>query len=227
LSRLDAVVQQANVGRSSDSNQIAVRATRDGSIFTAPWLTALALEGRLYAVNYGEGSTPVAVNAAFAAAEPDLYTYVPDATAIIPVFLQISIQDTLAAGAVQDIAAVASSTSDATVTGTAQTIHNVRTDAPSSSNCTVSGTVTGAGTSPYTGNYYEFWRPESMAQGDSATVGAGIGPYTWDWSVNTSGVTPIIIGAGSLSIFCSNAAGAQTGFFVQIWAELPESAVNG
>jgi hypothetical protein len=197
-------------------------------MFTADWYVALALEGRCFTVNFGEASTPVAVNAVFAADEQDLFIHVPDQTVVIPVFMQIAIQDTLAAGAVQDIVAVASSVSDATVTATPQTIYNKRSDAPFSSNCTASGTVTGAGTTPYSGNYDEFWRPEAMAQGSSGTIGAGVGAgnaYAWQWSAIEAGAPPIIVGTGSLSLYVSNAAGAQTMFIIATWAELPESAI--
>jgi hypothetical protein len=220
--------QQNNVGRTSDGNLKDVRGTRDGTPFTADWYLALALEGRCFTVNFGEGTDPVAFGAAFDIVQQDLFVHVPDATVIIPVFLQIAVQDTTAAGALQDIVAVASNVSDAAVTGTSQTIYNKRSDAPFSSNCTANGSVTGAGTSPYTGNYDEFWRPEAMAQGDSAAVGAGIGignAYAWKWSAAKAGIPPIIVGTGSLSIWCSNAATAQTGFIIATWVELPETAI--
>ena len=226
MSDLRARAGQTGPRRISDGNPIELRSTRDGSPFTADWYTALALEGRCFALNHGIATTPVAVNDVFAAAEQDIFINVPDTVAIIPVSIYIAIEDTLAAGAVQDIAAVASSVTDATVTGTTLTIMNVRTDAPLSSSCYARGTVTGAGTTPYTGNYYEFWRPAAGAQIDSATAGAGFYDYGWQWSAIDNALSPIIVGTGSLSIYCANAAGAQTIFSGVIWAELPESAIS-
>lgn len=226
MSDLRARAGQTGPRRVTDGKPIELRATRDGTPFTADWYTALALEGKCYAINHGVATTPVAVTAGLTVAKPDVFVHVPDNIVAIPVSMYIAVEDTLAAGAVTDVLGLASSTGDAAVTGTSLTIMNVRTDAPSASSCTATGTITANGTDPYSGNYFEFWRPAGGAQIDSATAGAGFYNYAWTWSALDDGGSPIIVGVGSLSLYCANAAGAQTIFSGAMWAELPENAVS-
>ncbi len=209
----------------ADNQWLAAHGLRDGAIVGAPWLTALALEGRVFGVNIGTGTSPTTFNATYAAAEPDLWVHVPSGTTIIPVYLEVCFEDTGTAQ-VMDVVAVASATGDSAVTGTALTIRNMRMDAPISSGCTATAVVTAAGTSPLSGNHVEFWRPyagfgEDAFNGSTGWVNAAI--HGARWTVNESQVPPIITGAGSLAVYASGQA--ATGFITAVWAELPSTSI--
>ena len=211
-----------------DGTPVDVRGTRDGAMFTAPWLTALALEGRCFAINTGAGSTPDTFTTDYTATKPDAYIAVPPGTTIIPVFIEVFHEDTDAAGVV-DLMAVLSSTRDTSAGATAETIYNMRTDAPVKSNCTAGSAVT-TGTSPLSGNYVEFWRGsagmvEDAFNGSTAQTSELNCRTTWD--IRRALVPPVIVGSGSLSVFASNDTGATavTGWITVIWAEIPSNSI--
>jgi hypothetical protein len=225
MSDLRARAGQTDPRRVRDGQPIDLRATRDGTPFTADWYTALALEGKCFAVNHGVATTAIATTSGLAVAKPAVFIHVPDNVVLIPVSIYISVEDTGAAAAIFDILAVASSVSDSAVAGASLTIMNVRTDSPSSSSCTATGTVTSGGTDPFSGNYYEFWRPFAGAVIDSAAAGAGFYNYSGQWSALDNALPPIVVGLGSLSLYAEAAAQAATIYSGVMWAELPESAI--
>ncbi len=213
----------------ADGGYIAAQGTRDGAIFTADWILGLALEGRVFGANVGTGTTPVTVNATYAAAEPDLYVYVPNGTTILPLYLSVAFEDTGTAQ-VMDVVAVASSTGDSAVTGTPITAYNLKLGAANSSNCTVTSVVTSNGTSPLAGYFLEFWRPyagfaEDAFNGSTGWVTPAVAGCSW--SAALVGVPPVIVGsttAGScLALYASAQAGI--GWLTAIWAELPSTGI--
>lgn len=225
MSDLRGRAGQTGPRRISDGNPIDLRTTRDGTPFTADWYIALALEGRCFTANHGVGTTPVAVTSGYTAAKPDLYVIVPNNVVAIPLNLYITVEDTLAATAITDFIAVASGAATTGFAGATLTIMNVRTDAPLTSGCTACGTVTGTATTPATGNYYEFWRPQGGALIDNAAAAAGGYNATYQWNAKKAAAPPIIVGDGSLSVYVSTAAQASKVFLGATWAEIPESAV--
>lgn len=206
----------------SDGVDVQLRALRDGALITAPWYFALVAEGRVFGCNVGTGSTPVTMNAAYAAGEQDLYTYVPTPTCIIPLEIQIATEDSGTALA-QDVLAAYSSNGDSAVTGTAITAYNYRTNASLNSACTVTSVVTSNGTTHLGGDdFLEFWRPYAGFGEDafnSSTGWVNNQMHGVSWSAMQR-VPPIIGGsaAGALSLYLGSQAGI--GFFVQVWAEL-------
>ncbi len=212
----------------SDQTMVDVRGTRDGAMFTAPWLTALALEGRCFGINTGTGTSPDTFTTDYTATKPDAYIAVPAGTTIIPVYIEVVNEDTDVAGVV-DCMAVLSSTRDTSPSGTGLTSHNMRTDDPIQSKCTCTATVS-TGTTPLSGNFIEFWR------GTAGMVEDGFaGPTAQtselnsktSWSISEALVPPIIVGSGSLSVFASNDVGASavTGWITIIWAEVPSNSI--
>ncbi len=212
----------------SDGTQVDIRGTRDGAMFTAPWLTALALEGRCFGINIGTGTTPVQFTTAWVATTPDLYVYVPPGTTIVPVFVEATWEDTDSVG-VMDVMALASATGDSSPGGNALTIHNMRTDKPVKSNCTAIS-IASTLTSPYAGNYIEFFRGTA---GMAADAFNGSAAQTSDlnirtaWNVRDALAPPVIVGPGSLSIWATNSVGATgvTGWATTIWAEVPSNSI--
>src|SRR3990170_6247640 len=158
MSNIYGNIQQMSPARGSDGSAAFLRSTRDGALYVADWFTALLLEGRAFAVNQGTGTTPVAANATFSAAEQDLFIHVPASLAFIPIYLYMAMEDTGTAE-VTDSFAACSATGDAAVTGTALTVRGLRVDLPVASGVTATGVITALGTDTNAGNYVEFWRP--------------------------------------------------------------------
>ncbi len=215
-----------SVSQVAEGASRGVDVSRDGAIFTMDWLMRQVMQGRVYGANVGTGTGPITFNATYAAAEPDLYIYVPTDTAIIPVYMSVQLEDTGTA-AVMDVVACASSTGDSAVTGTAITKYNLKTNAPFTSNCTVTSVVTSGGTSPLAGNFIEFWRPyagfaEDAFNGSTAFIDNKV--HGSEWSIKTAGVAPVIMETGALALYVGATAGI--GFITVLWVELPVSAVK-
>jgi len=203
-----------------------LRGTRDGSMISADWLTAMALEGRCYGVNTGVDTSPDTFTAAYDATKPDLLVTVPSGTTIIPVFIQINMEDTGTAD-IMDWVAVASSVYDAAYTGTACTIYNMRMDAPHASLCTCAAVISANGSTPLAGNFIEFWRGNAGFNADAfngnTTPTSELVTRT-AWNVKDSLVPPVIVGQGSLNVYASCQAGL--GFITAIWVEVPSTSIQ-
>ncbi len=204
----------------ADGGFIEARGTRDGALFTASVIDGWALEGRIFAANSGSLTTPDTYATAAAANEASMLVDIPDGIIGIP----ISIEFTISTGTTNlfEILAVASSTLAVGTAGTGPvTIHSTRMDKPHSSRATVwTALNSGGNTTPYTGNYYEFFRDGYPTD---ATVTGGPAT-TYRWSAKSSGTYPIIVDGGSITIFSGGAA--HTGFCTITWAELPESYIK-
>jgi hypothetical protein len=230
MSEARIFAQQTNVGRTSEGNWIGLRGTRDGSMYSAPWHLALALEGKCFAITTGEETTPIVGNDYAGTpdvAKPEILVTVPNLSVVMPLSIYVAVEATVAAAAIIDIRACASAVYDNAVTASSLTIHNVRTDNPFASRCTAYGKLTNNGTTPYTGNSYDFWNPRAGAVIDSATAAAGgEGGFAWNWSAKRSGVAPIIVGEGSLNVYAQALTDIMTTFMGAMWAELPENAIS-
>lgn len=215
--------QTSSVSVGSEGADVYVRAMRDGSLINMPWLTAKAIEGKVFAANTGLLTTPDTFNATIADAEQDMLVNVPTGTTIIPVYLQVNLEDTGTVLAV-DVVAVASNVYDNTgLTSTVLTVMNMRTDkAAGGSQCTAHAVVTANATAVETGNYVEFWRPmaglaEDAFAGNTMPTNNQVSHSRW--SIGDAVVPPVIVGPGSLSIFTGAQAGI--GFITAIWVEEP------
>ena len=219
--------ETSSVTRLTDDDQwMNLRGTRDGAMISADWLTAMAMEGRCYGINTGVDTSPDTFTAAYTAAKPDILVTVPSGTTIIPVFIQINMEDTGSA-AIMDWVAVASSVYDADVTDTDLTIYNMRMDAPNSSLCSAGAVVSAGGTTPLTGNFIEFWRGTAGFAADAfngnTTPTSELITRT-AWNVKDSLVPPVIVGEGSLNVYASCQAGL--GFITCVWVEVPSTSIQ-
>lgn len=220
--------QVSSVTRATDDGKwMNLRGTRDGSMVSADWLTAMALEGRCFGANAGTATTTGTTSPAYANTMPDLLITVPEHTTIIPVMIQVNMEDTGSAD-ILDILALASSSYDTTsVTDVDLTIYNMRMDAPNASLCSASTYITGGLTSPYTGNYIEFWRgfggKNADAFGGNTTPTNELVTRT-AWNIKDALCPPVIVGEGSLNIWASAQAGF--GFITAIWVEVPSTSIQ-
>jgi len=212
----------------SDGTMVDVRGTRDGAMFTAPWLTALALEGRCFGVNISVGSSPTTFNATWLVTEPDFLLTVPSGTTIIPTYIEVCREDTGGSPAKCQVYACLSSVYDASTTDSDEIIYNMRTDAPRKSLCQAVSVVTSAtATTPYTGNFLEFWRGSAGITEDgfdNTTAQTSELDSKTSWCVGEALVPPVIVGEGSLSIWASTVAGK--GWITVIWAEVPSNSIK-
>lgn len=217
--------QTSAVQRLNEGSDVYIRALRDGTLINVPWVTALAMEGKIFGVNAGVLTTPLTFNATIADGEPDLLINVPSGITILPLMIQVGFEDT---GTVQvlDVFAVTSPVYDNANTSTALTIRNLRTDLPAQSSCSAMAVVTADGTALETGNYFEFWRPlagfgDDAFNGNTSWVNSNVAGCRWTIGENL--VPPIVVGQGSLGVYASAQAG--TGFITAIWAEFPSGTI--
>lgn len=218
MSTLNILAQQQNVRRKADGLPIELRGTRDGSPFSADWFTALALEGRVFVANGGTDTSPITFAGAYDPDAADFVIDVPDGTAIIPISIEVNLQVTGAS--LFEVIMLASRTLAATTSGSAITPVALRSDAPISTNTTVTAAVGAAGmTDPNTAGSYEFYRSGYPSDPDVA----GNPNPRYAFSALREGVAPVIVGAGSLVVYAAGTGGS--GFITAIWAELPESAI--
>ncbi|KKL15365.1 hypothetical protein LCGC14_2506330 [marine sediment metagenome] len=212
----------------SDQTPVDVRGTRDGAMFTAPWLTALALEGRCFGFNTGTGTAPDVLGSGYTNTKPDAHLAIPSGTTVIPVYIEVCWEDTDTDPAVMDCFAMLTTVVDTSLTATGVTIKNMRTDAPIKSLCTASAVVT-TGTTPYTGNRLEFWRgtagmvPDSY---NSSTAQTSELNSRTTWSISKALVPPVFVGPSSLMVWASKTRDTSiTGWITIIWAEVPSTSI--
>lgn len=176
-------------------------------------------EGRMYVANRGTASTPISfAKTAYDADQPQLVVDVPSGTSIMPIFLEIYLED--AAGTDTEMIW---SVSDALIgagTSTAVTPANARTQASGtqpSSACSVYRDYTGNGTAPSNG--FEFARfGDAFAQEADAR-------NRFVWSAHRAGWAPLIEGTGALVLHVAAATTAPAGFVTCVWWEIPTENV--
>lgn len=213
---LRVFAHQQGVSRASEGTFVGLRGTRDGSFYGIDPFVAAALEGRMFIAQLGSASDPSTAMDAYDANRPEFVLDVPDGTAIIPVSIHVDVQ-THGATLNETIALASRTLQETGSSFTAITINPVRTDNPGpASRCRALGTLTGDLTDPNTAGSIEFWRSGSPVDFDVA----GEPIPTLVWSAKRF-VPPLIVGAGSLAVYCSGTT--PTGFITVIWAEFPES----
>ena len=224
MSDLRVFAEQFNVGRSVDGWR-ALRGLRDGSAITVPWMQALVFEGRVFGINAGTITTPIAGHAAIDADQPEAAVFIAAAgTAAIPLFITAAMETgatTLAQGGMM---CAVSNISVGAGTSTAATPFNLKMTGVGYSTAATAGVAyTGNGTDPLTsGNFLELKRVSAVIDADAAT--SGIIPPVLEWSIGNSPVAPVVENIGSILPY--GEAAANTLFGTIIWAELPETAFN-
>ena len=219
--------QTSSVTRYTDDDHwMNLRGTRDGSMITADWITAMALEGRCFGCNTGVDTTEDTFTAAYDATKPDMLITAPSGTTIIPVHIQVNFEDTGTVD-IMDVMAVASSVYDIADTSDDLVIYNMRMDAPHASVCRAVAVVSAGGTSPLGGNFVEFWRgiggkAEDAFNGNDTPTNEMVTRTAW--SVKDSLGPPVIVGEGSLNIYTSAQAGL--GFITALWVEVPSTSIQ-
>jgi hypothetical protein len=218
-------VKQSTYGSFQDGVAPQYRMNRRAEQVVPDYYAQLAMDGRVFAANGGEASTVITFAGVYDADAPDFHLHVPLGTTVIPLRIEV-IYEAVGTETTMEIIALASTTGDASVTGTAVTVKPMRIDGPNTSACTATVAVDAAGcTSPYAGTYVEFWkyqRPltDTVASGENDRL-----PLVFEWSA-AKNVPPVIVGStvGScLAVYAASQAG--TGFITVTWAEIPTVSV--
>lgn len=208
----------------SDGGTMDLRCARDGVLFTAPWLLAMAMEGRMYCAGAGSITTAITWEATAACdmTKAAVMVDVPSGTTIIPVSIQLQME-AFGTNAIFECAAHIGS-GGITAGGTAVTVTNLRSDAPDTTECTVTSDLTGA--TALTTNICEFWRDGLQSAITKATAVNNIAnkdDFKFVWTLTESSAFPIVIGAGQL--FVTQGSQAGTGFCKVVWIEIPSTMV--
>jgi len=188
-----------------------VRLTPDGSVFTADWLHALALEGRVFNASVGTATTPITFKTGYTTAQPELAVDVPSGTTIIPIYVGVYLEDS--AGTDNEVVMLTSTTAVGAGMSTAITPKSSRTDNPIATNCSVYSAYSGNGTAPTVNA--EFFRA-GYAFADANTQP----PKLFEYDVRRAPMQ-VVVGTGSLVVYVGGTTTAPAGFIKAVWAELP------
>lgn len=218
MSNIYGFAQQQNVSRSADGGAVGLRATRDGSLISVPWVMALVLEGRVFSADGGKADGLLTIMTTYADTSKTIFVDVPDGTAMIPLMADFTFGAT---GAAIDYAKLFVSPTLNGVAGTETVITpiNWRLDSPVATAATAAHTASSE-TDNVTGvevtmlNFY-------CNQDLDATA---IGP-NFHWSIGQDGFAPVGVDGASfnLALLCTTSG---TGCGSLAWAELPESAIT-
>lgn len=221
--------QDSSVGRVSESGEVYTRATRDGSLITLDWKTAMIMEGRGFICKIGSLTTPIAVAGSGNVVDedrPDWMVGVPSGTSILP--FCIDMQMKLTAGTTDDneldmLIRVDQDTMQPKTTGTSTTTYvpyNLNTLHSRASNCyfiyTFSATMTASAVCDielaHVTKIYE----------EHSTVGEQWMEYALHYEPKT---VPIINGPANIIGYAGSSKGASMFHQVQ-WIELPTSLIR-
>lgn len=208
----------------SSSNIRNGQMSRDGALVTWPWKIARVAEGRGFHVDVGAFSTPITGGGngtVIDLDQPEFALAIPDGTAIMPIRIDVAVLPGLQTTdsheteilIAADVAAVAASDG----TATAETILNMRSDGPITSNCTAKSAYTADLTDPTLGMELAHAAQFTDVQGTAATVNMYQLPLLYEPET-----PPIIHGPAGLFVYWGGSI-AATGFAQVEWLEFPES----
>jgi len=218
-----AAAQTGSIAVQSEGGQIQARATRDGALFTAPWIQSLVLDGRCYMIQVGALTTPIVGGGNGTVVDldqPEVDISVPSGTTILPFRIDVQVENnaTEADNAIGEIIiGIDRTVSDNTTGGTFtdETAVNLRTDNPRSSLCDPNSAYTGnITTAPVV---IELARLQRVAIVDASSTARD------DTSMHLlyePSVIPAIVGPAQLLVYWGGVE-AISGYAQVYWAELP------
>lgn len=217
--------QQRNVSRARDGAELVDRMLRDGSTVSADWLVALALEGRIFVANYGQGTTVVACKTALTAAQPDTNLDIPAGTTVIP--LSIHVAMAVMAGTANHIFFQAG-TGNVVGNGTssaADSLVNIFQGQGLQSGCTARKAYSGSGTAPGTGaNSLPGTLSEIVSYEAVVAAAAGVQQF-YDWNANFA-LPTILNGPASISGYGVSTGSAASIKVILTFLEFPTDWIS-
>ena len=208
----------------ADDQYSKAQGTRDGAIWTADWVLARCAEGRVFVANAGTVTTPITFGAGIIDEdEYDLHIAVPSGTTIGIISVDV-VFEVVGTNALLEVMAK-TGTGSTVGAGTAITPRNLRSDAPFTSNCTITAAATASSGVEITGA--EFFRNCLGKTVTVATSGiqAATQPRKFSWNHKDAGYIPIVVGATGAA--CGVFAGAQAGqgFITVVYVEVPSTRI--
>ena len=208
-----------------------LRAIADGSQVVVPWLQALVLEGRVWQVSVGSGTTPVGDGTTYAIARPMLTIGAPTGASVMPIRVDITLDTPLSAADNDETEFLIAIDRLSQVTGgaaTEETPFNLRTDLVGTLNVigqasrvAVRSVYTADATpTPVLGMelLHTMLSFDIFSTGVNAFWQGVQGLYEPD-------TKPVIVGPGSLLEY-HNGTAATTGFVSAVWAEFPSNIIT-
>lgn len=211
---------QANISRASADNLgfVNARSTRDGTLFTADWVMALALEGRVFIAGDGDANDRVTGQTSFADTTPTFLLDVPSGKTVIPLSIYLGQAGTVAGGAIDVNIAVSPTATAYASSGTSEAIMCARVDAPLGAPSSAVYSNPTATTARLTKQI----RSWTLGQDVSPAEGA---VQEVLWTPDKQGHPLILVGPCSLGIFTSAGTTGPTWYWSISFAELPSTAV--
>jgi len=170
---------------SADDVYAKVQGTRDGAIFSADWVLARCLEGRVFVADAGTVTAAITfAPGAVSETEPDIAIYVPSGTTIGILEVNVQMETFGTQGIFETFGKIGTyTTAHTTSSGTAVTPRNMRSDAPFTSNCTVLCATTTVASTGLTGA--EFFR-DGIPSSETLTTAVVL---IFDQLTNSVGIT--------------------------------------
>lgn len=207
--------QTTSVEQRGEGVEVYLRMLRDGTVGVADLIALWSLEGRVFTVNEGTGTTASTFGAGtLDLTEQDIHVAVPSSVVIIPLEVDVHF-DTL--GAAQIVEVCMQKGTGSVAAGTARTPKSSNENAAITSACTVTGSCT-TGTA-FTTVDEEIWHDGIPLGITIATVGQVRVPHKFSYRAMASGVLQVVGPSEQLAIFASAQAGV--GFITLKYAELP------
>lgn len=217
MADLKIIGQTTSKSRAGNAGTVGVTGTRDGAIYVADYILAMAMEGRLFHAGTGSASSPstFTATASYDATQPELVVDVPSGTTIIPVRMMVYFETS--AGTLNEWWAVTSTGVVGAGTSTAVTPLSTRTSRDVASTCSCYTLYSASGTAPAgTIELYRAGYPFADATGNPEK--------RWEWSLQT-GTPQVIVGPGALAVYALGAGTAPTGYLKASWIELPSTGI--
>lgn len=212
-------VLAARVGSTGDftrpgnpSNYTTVAATPDGSLQVVDLIRTLGLQGLVFGINYGQGTTFVSAKTSLTATEPDMVLDVPNGTTIIP--LQINLSFATMAGTANHFFVQIGHGTVGSGTSTVATAGPTAFGSGFQSKCVGFQAYSGAGTAPAT--------PIEIFSLDDPTAATGSVPLSFQWTPPS--FLPLV-GPATIAGYGASTTSAITFKAQIIWAELPSAYV--
>lgn len=227
MSDLRVYAAQTTVTRAAtDSKLVYARGTRDGSLFTIPWIQGLVMEGKVFGINAGAVTTAIAAKASIDADQPEMAVYTAaDTTALMPIHLWATLESGSTTLGVHGVQLAISNISVGAGTSTAATPLNMNLSSGNAASATAKVAYTGNGTDPLTaGNYQILKHSGGVMDSDVATSGVPFMP-TAEFIFGQAYWSPIVANTGSILGYGEGVAGAVF-WGGMVWAEFSEAEIE-
>jgi len=214
----------ANPGYALDKTLVGARSTRDGALFTAPWVQALVLEGKVFGANAGSVTTGIAGHATIDADQPEIaIRAAADTLVLMPLDLGAYLESGATTLGIHELMWAVSNIDVGAGTSTAGTALNLNLSSSAATGASVRTAYTGNGTDPLTaGNFFEIVRQAGLIDSDAATSGLQLLSCRWN---ALSGPAPIVARTGSILGYAGGSTSAVA-YMTAIWAEFSQNEIE-